>query len=131
MTRVEDLHAGNRDLHARLEYLQSLQRPSAIRSEDLAALRKQILELGASLANLPPDTRSKAEIDNEICRYRSVLERLQQCLPVLYNRLLAEKARLGIAVEHLQAATAWATAGQNSSPPNSEVRSIAGRRYFK
>ena len=131
MTGIEDLRADSRNLEARLEHLQSLQHPSAIRSGDLAALRKQIVELGASLASLSPDTRSEAEIDNEICRYRSVLERLQRFLPTLYNRLLAEKARLGIVVEHLQAATAWTNAGQNSSSPSSGIKPSAGRRYFK
>lgn len=119
MTGIEDLRAGNRDLQARLVHLQSLQSSSAIRREDLAGLRQQILHLGGRLANLPPDTRSRTEVQAEITAYRSVLEQLQRFLPTLHSRLLAEKARLGIAVKHLQAATAWADAGQNSSSPGS------------
>ena len=50
------------------------------------------------------------ELQKEISDYRSHVEKLQELLPLIHNRLLSEKARLESVRAHLAAAAAWADA---------------------
>lgn len=81
-----------------------------ITPQDFTELRSQIQQASECLQSLPPDSAASAVIEKEAAAFRCHLEDLQQFLPDLYGRLLAEKSRLETARTRVAAATAWAGA---------------------
>jgi hypothetical protein len=49
-----------------------------------------------------------SELENALCEYRGLLERVRQNMPLLHGRLLTERARLEAQRAHLEAANFWA-----------------------
>jgi hypothetical protein len=85
---------------------------SAITPQDFSNLRNQIQQGAECVSGLGADTTTAAQ--KEAVAYRSHLENLQQFLPDLHGRLLAEKSRLETAKDQVTATTAWARASQKT-----------------
>ncbi len=73
------------------------------------SLLEELTRAAAWLRHVPPHFMLDAEWAKEISDYRNRLECLQQALPAIHGRLLAERARLEGARSHLAAVTAWAS----------------------
>jgi len=54
------------------------------------------------------------ELKKVASEYRSTVEQLARILPLVYGRLMMEKARLQIAQAHVTATAAWAQASHNT-----------------
>ena len=67
------------------------------------------------LRHLPPQSEIRISIAKEALEYRSNLEKLKHFLPDLQGRLLAERARLETARNHVAAAAAWARASKKGT----------------
>ena len=85
---------------------------SAITPQDFSNLRNQIQQGAECVSGLGADTTTAAQ--KEAVAYRSHLENLQQFLPDLHGRLLAEKSRLETAKDQVTATTAWARVSQKT-----------------
>jgi hypothetical protein len=60
------------------------------------------------LGMITPGSVPGPELEKEIAEYRSNAGKMEQVLPRVQGRLLAEKARLEGARSHVEAAAAWA-----------------------
>ncbi len=87
---------------------------SAIRPQDFSDMLSQLLRAAECLRCRPPHSKAAAAFAKESIEYRGNLEKLQQFLPNLQVRLLAEKSRLETARTHVAAAAAWARAGKKT-----------------
>lgn len=85
---------------------------SAITPQDFSDLRRQIQRGAECISSLGADTIAATQW--EANAYRNHLESLQQFLPDLQGRLLAEKSRLEVARDRVAATTAWARASQKT-----------------
>jgi hypothetical protein len=108
-TVSEGLHSINEHLREVLaRWMAEPSDPNAFQTEALAPLLARLTRaselLNGVVVRNPPDL----QLEKEISDYRSNVEKLQELLPLIQSRLLAEKARLESARAHLQAATAWA-----------------------
>ena len=109
MDHLETLRQVNASLRSALIRLHPEQKHcSAIRPEDFAALLSEMLRARESLKQLKRDSESAGAVENESLEYRSNLEKLQYFLPDLHGRLIAERARIETARQHVAAAVAWA-----------------------
>jgi hypothetical protein len=86
----------------------------SIRTNDFTALRKEVLSAANCLRSVPADRGSDAELEKEISEYRTNLQQLAQILPLIHVGLQARRGRLQTALDHLQAAVAWAEASKKS-----------------
>jgi len=68
----------------------------------------ELTRAAAWLQRVPPDAMLDVAWTKEISDYRRSLECLQQALPAIHDRLLAEKVRLEGTRTHLAAVSAWA-----------------------
>jgi len=109
----EGLHSINEHLQATLEQWSRVPGGSAaLLPETLHELLAQLSRAAELLRSLPADL--DATLESEVSSYRCNVERLQEVLPLIHNRLLSEKARLESARAHLQAAAAWADASKKA-----------------
>jgi hypothetical protein len=96
------------------ELMRCMQSGALVKLEDVEKLLGELTSAAAWLRQVPPHSRLEPEWAKEVANYRSTLEQLQQLLPGIHQRLLAEKARLEAAHTHLTAATAWSDASRNT-----------------
>ncbi len=74
----------------------------------LTDLLNDLRQAAECLRAIPPDSAPDAELAKEISDYRDNVQQLEQCLPTIQIRMLAERARIESARSHLAAAAAWA-----------------------
>ena len=94
------------------------QRSSPIAACDFSSLLAELLRAGECLRDLAaqpptgalPGLKDVEVLEQQSREYRNNLEKLKRFLPDLHARLLAEKARLQNAQNHVAAAAAWAGA---------------------
>lgn len=99
----------NKNLRSVLVHLRpERQLCSAIKPQDFYDLRREILRAADCIRSISLDPQPATELENESFEYRSNLEQLNQLLPDVQIRLLAEKSRLECAQNHVVAAAAWA-----------------------
>jgi hypothetical protein len=91
--------------------LQDEQLPSRL---DFSDLQNELTTLAESLQQLAAGGAHAAEISAEAAAYRGSMEELQQLLPRIEGRLLAERARLENEIAHLGAAANWAGASRKT-----------------
>jgi hypothetical protein len=117
------LHQINARLRAALTSLRPEQRHcSSLRPQDFSDLLKDLLLAAGCLQQKPSNesqpavasavTSDSTSFEGEARDYRINLEKLNQFLPDLHTRLLAERSRLEQALTHAAAATAWAQASK-------------------
>jgi hypothetical protein len=126
---VEILRQVNDSLRLALIRLRPDQKQtSTITPQDFSDLLSQLLRAGQCLRSQPTNSQAAAgeaqanetqandaaAIELESLDYRHNLEKLQQFLPDLHARLLAEKARIETAQTHVAAAAAWARASKKT-----------------
>jgi hypothetical protein len=87
--------------------------PAAVH-QDLEELLHELTRAAEWLRGVSPDSMREGELAKEVSDYRSSMERLQQMLPKIQGRLLAEKARLESERSHLGAAENWAKTSKNT-----------------
>jgi len=87
---------------------------SAIAPQELSDLLGDLLQAADCQRNLPPRAENDSELAHQTSEYRSNLEKLRRFLPDLHRRLLAERARLRVAQDHVVAAGAWAQASKKT-----------------
>jgi len=103
----------NDSLHAALVRMQPEQNLcSAITPQHFSDLISQIQRGSKCVSSLGADTADATQ--KEAAAYRVHLEALQQFLPDLHGRLLAEKSRLEAARDQAAATTAWVRASQKT-----------------
>jgi len=106
----EALHSINDHLRVVLkQWAKAPGEPGALLPEALNMLLARLSQAAELLKNRSAGNRD-AQVEKEVCDYRANVERLQELLPHIHNRLLAEKARLESVRAHLEAAAAWADA---------------------
>jgi hypothetical protein len=114
-TVIEALRLANRSLRASLERWQSSQNAAAIRFRDFSALRSEIMHAANHIPSLSANVEwEDSDLEAEISEYRSNLQRLAQILPLVHVGLQGRRSRLQAALDHLQAAAAWAEASKKS-----------------
>jgi hypothetical protein len=119
---VETLQKINSRLREALTRLRpEHRRCSTLIPEDFSAILKDLLRAAECLQKLSstlepgascPVTSNAPSLQEEARAYRSNLNKLNQFLPDLHARLLAEKSRLGQALTHAAAAGSWAQANK-------------------
>lgn len=82
--------------------------PASLKTPVLADLLEDLRRAAEWLRAIPPNSPPDDELAREISEYRNHVQQLQQFLPAIQARMLAEKARLESARSHLAAAAAWA-----------------------
>ena len=82
--------------------------PASLKTPVLADLLEDLRRAAEWLRAIPPNSPPDDELAREISEYRNHVQQLQQILPAIQARMLAEKARLESARSHLAAAAAWA-----------------------
>lgn len=80
--------------------------------QQMSDLLSGLMRAGQWLRVLPADRGHNLE--EEICAYRSEVERLRSFLPAIQASLLAERGRLEHERERLNGATAWAQASSQT-----------------
>jgi len=111
----ESLRQVNRNLGAKLERLRSWQNADIRSLRDLFGLRSDIVHVSNCLRSPHAGSdRNDPALNSEIKQYRMNLQQLAEILPVVHVRLQARRARLRVALDHLQAVTSWADASQRS-----------------
>jgi hypothetical protein len=106
-TPLEVLHNTNGEIVAMLELVARQQSgPLQVTPRHISKLVEE-LKVSGKVAKSLASTR-EPEVASEIADYHHNLERLLNALPGLHERLLAERARLQHANEHVHAATGWA-----------------------
>jgi hypothetical protein len=85
---------------------------STIRPQDFSDLLGQLLRAAECLRRPPSRSEAAVAFEKESLEYRSNLEELKDFLPGVRGRLLAEKARLETARNHVAAAAAWTRASK-------------------
>jgi hypothetical protein len=89
--------------------------PAVATPEQMAALLSELLRAGVALRAEPlPPKGNDPELDAEMERYRSHVERLRDLLPSIHSQLLAERARLEGQRSRVQSAAAWARASRQT-----------------
>jgi hypothetical protein len=107
----EGLHAINDYLHTVLaSWVEDPGAAGTLQFEALTLLLTRLNIASQLLGGIAPGSPSDSQLEEEILTYRSNVEKLQELLPLIHRRLLADKARLEKARAHLQAATAWSDA---------------------
>ena len=89
-------------------------RDALVKQQDFDALLGEVTRAAVWLQRVSPLSVSDEGLAKEISEYRGSLEQLQQMLPAIHRRLLAEKVRLEATRHHLTAATGWANASQRT-----------------
>ncbi len=87
--------------------------PDSITLPVLTNLLSDLRQAAEWLRAIQPNSPPNAELAREISNYRDSVQQLEQFLPTIQGRLLAEKARLENARTHLAAAAAWADGRKN------------------
>ena len=87
---------------------------STIKPQELIDLLGEVLRAAECVRRLPPHSEATVALELESLEYRHNLEKLQQFLPDLHARLLAEKARIETARTHVAATAAWARASKKT-----------------
>jgi hypothetical protein len=83
--------------------------------ENLTAVLSELLRAGAALRAEPlPAQGDDPDLDGELGRYRSHVERLRELLPSIHSHLLAERARLEVQRARIRSATEWARASRQT-----------------
>ena len=101
------LRQANRNLDAVLTLWKASAPGIPITADDLACVLTELLRVAEELQNRHiPETQP--ELTDEICKYRSHLEKLRTLMPLLQTKLLVERARLEAERSHLEAGSAWA-----------------------
>lgn len=107
--------------NAFLRFQPELQHCSAIAPDEFSGLRAELSRARNCLRELegvpvPPGQLQEVRdaLADEMCQYRSNLEKLKHILPSVQLRLLVERSRLQQAQSHVVAATAWAGANKKS-----------------
>jgi len=109
-----------RDANGRLgPWLESMApepgRSAMVTPEHLTALLSELLRTGAALRATPiPAQGFDPDLDSELARYRSHMERLRDLLPSIHRHLLLERARLEAQRARVKAASEWARASQQT-----------------
>jgi hypothetical protein len=85
-----------------------------VKQQDFDALLGEVSRTAVWLQRMSPFPSGDVELEAEIASYRRSLEQLQQILPAIHQRLLAEKVRLETNSLHLTAATGWANTTQGT-----------------
>lgn len=89
--------------------------PVIAKPEHMAALLSELLRAGAALRAEPLLPKGNdLELDAEMERYRSHVERLRDLLPSIHSQLLAERARLEGERSRVHSAAAWARASRQT-----------------
>jgi hypothetical protein len=110
---LEALRQVNACLRAALTRMQPEQNHcSAITPQDFSDLRGHIQRGADCVSGLGRDATPASQ--TEATAYRSHLENLQQFLPDLQGRMLAERSRLEAARDQVTATTAWVRASQKT-----------------
>ena len=111
---TESLRLANTNLRAGLARLQPELYRAAVTPRDIADLRAA-LSCAANLSRaIALESFPDPELKKVTSEYRSTVEQLARILPLVYGRLLMEKARLQIAQAHVTATAAWAQASHNT-----------------
>jgi hypothetical protein len=112
---LETLYQVNEYLHWALIRLGPQQKHcSTIRAQDFFDILNQLLRASDCLRGLPPGSALPSALEKEALTYRGNLEKLENFLPDIHARLLAEKVRLETAQTHLAGAAAWAQASKKT-----------------
>lgn len=83
--------------------------------ERMSALLSELLHVGAALRAQPlPAKGSDVELDRELDRYRSHVERLRDLMPALHHYLLAERSRLEDQRNRVHSVSEWAEASRRT-----------------
>jgi hypothetical protein len=81
----------------------------------MSALLSELLHTGAALRAQPlPPKGSDVELDAELDRYRTHVERLRQIMPFLQQYLLAERSRLERQRNRIHSVAEWAQASRQT-----------------
>ena len=110
---AEGLRTTNSRLCAELVRL-GMNTSVAFAAVDLAGLLAEITRTADIIRGAPPDLIRDANVQQELREYRGNLEQLWKILPSVHVRLQVERDRLKTALEHVQTATTWAHANQDS-----------------
>lgn len=111
---TESLRLANTNLRAGLARLQPKLYRAAVTPRDIADLRAALAGAANLSRALAGDPFPDAELKKVTSEYRSTVEQLAHILPLVYGRLLLEKARLQIAQAHVTATAAWAQASHDT-----------------
>jgi hypothetical protein len=107
----ENLHLINDHLREALaSWAKPAGDPGAFQNDALPCLLTKLNSAAELLSGIVAADPADLELQKEISDYRANVEQLQKLLPLIHERLLAEKARLENARAHLHAAAAWAEA---------------------
>ena len=110
---LETLRQVNDRLRSALVRLRPEQRDcSTITARDLSDLLGEIVRAAECLRHASCHSEATLALEEESLEYRCNLEKLDNFLPDLHARLLAERARLESAQSHVAAAVAWVRASK-------------------
>jgi hypothetical protein len=111
---ANDLRGANERLRLWLEGYSNT--PTApVTPEQIANLLSELLRAGEWLRNrLPAESQRSEQLQLEVESYRENVERLQELMPEIHRRLVAERARLEAERARVQAAANWAQASRQT-----------------
>lgn len=111
---VEILRETSRNIQRILESIeQGGGGPVSLTSADLSELLRELQSAGNHLV-ASCGGGSENHLDQQLAEYRNHLEKLRDALANLQMRLIVERAALDREQGHLQAATGWARANEDS-----------------
>ena len=102
---TEDLGETNRKLRNLLIRLREAAAPADVVAASLTELMDELLHASDLLRGA--ETGPDADLEQQINQYRGNIEQLQEMLPAIQGRLIAERARLENIRSHLAAAANW------------------------
>jgi hypothetical protein len=83
--------------------------------EHMGALLSELLLVGEGLRSEPTCAKGNdAELDEELDRYRSNVERLRDLLPSIHSQLLGERSRLEFQRARVKSAAEWIRASRQT-----------------
>ena len=89
--------------------------PIVATPEQMGALLSELLRTGAGLRAMPVSSKgTDPELDRELERYRTQVERLRDLLPAIHSQLLAERARIEAQRARVSSAAQWARASRQT-----------------
>ena len=79
--------------------------PRVATPQQMAGLLSELMRAGQWLRGLPP--QKDPDVEQELSRYRSQVERLRAVLPSIHNALLRDRTRLEQERSRVESASAW------------------------
>ncbi len=86
--------------------------PNVASPQQMSELLSGLMRAGQWLRVLPPNR--EGNLEQELCEYRTEVERLRACLPAIQATLLAERSRLEKERARLNGTASWAQASRQT-----------------